>query len=1515
MTSIATRETVLDHLRALGYAENDDLGGMNGAVSESFIADCVKELNALSSSSSPALNQSSLIHIPNVDLNSHDSDALFIHNHLNFEAPSNPIEHEGMMPYQYSLSMDPGYFELDPKPASVSLQSSFRRSRNIIPDPLEVSRDSPSEYNPNLSKREYSPNPPNLTTEEELNLDEESSFSSYEAFIKANPGLFEPLNDGQRRHEIINSPNMHSKTHDTYEPPPDTYNTSFLHAYDRESIISFENNSALNESENKSQKPSKDFFQHSDTVSKSLHNANRTAQKHASTSLNEFTTVSDHRDTRPLSAIQRLANLDLSRLQARVEEQQKKMHEQQRRDLNDKYNRQQRLQNVQSEHASASDQRKVKLSVHEGPRSHTNTSVSSPGHRYGVRGFRQQPEPEKLVRNIAKPVLKYTAPTPATRSLKVKPVSSYPVSRSVSMLSAYTESQSDRYSSCSERVAKSSGFIRTTPAPSTRKSDPVSRFHAHQREWKRDEFLARRDAKPKPTLTKSHTRGVVAPAAESGYAQHPLHVGRQRHNLAAMRPTYVIPSEKSRRDVVWEVRSRLARVASKNNECVPDCTVISEFGDSLFVRFKRQRMNGLERRPKRAAHLSRDQLTPTKTTTILLDGAHFLHEIASRLVLGRKVFVLNCDCRFSCLGLVAVLEGVLAAEEPSASNQRDTQQQLSKHDLGKQDMGSETDTSVALRACLMRLSVSSPTTLAHIAASTILLGHSLDPGQDEPVSIAISALNYDFVTAQSRSVANEASAVVLTSLEPFKHRHSFDIIRQAHPAPIHSLAPMPFNKRSESPAAVSSRDQDSNVNDALARDREKRDRANRPRTSSFKQSGQPNALNQPQPVLFNRGTGTLTTISIDDFVTHGSSPNTSSNSRSAHMPDPFSFAKTMRIDSKEFMDFWKFTQSEQTIRNLIFYKEFCYLEDNLAAQTPCRSPEQSSLFTRARQAGITQPILRFLTPSPPKAAVGSRDLIHSIPRIPVTEIPQELKHAYETLIHSYILSQPPNEINGISKEMRNALFIKVAGDSELRGLKTDALDAYVDAVVHYLYEEVFSRYVQSGSAAAAAAAAATDTVGQISMAFGLNHSRAASAASFHTNRKGTPSVSAGAHSQGGSGTRIMLEASFQDIHMFWEPYNGGAYVSGARRASDQGSDDQAASSSPTKKFSSEAPGSMRDIVGGLSMTPSSGVMLYTKPVRDGKQFDILMDISGFMERKDPDPVVLEYSRFCFVKVMDPNSVAYRDFSTFARLHKYSNHISFYEKTIAFDDDMAAQTAALTPQDASMYTRARDEYGITQSLSRFMQNTVASDASKNRFNQLPPLPRIPVHPIPETLKPAVVDMYGTFIGRSSAQEITFTNPPRRPAIQSALQQDFLRPIESDLLDACADDVLEMLYVNVFRDFVAENSGGKSTHATRLMDPVFGTPGSGRAKEKDMALPTITGGKLMRRGNSQKSEKGSSGGGGFLSSLFKGKKKNAGGDAAEVTSPGAAAKSSTSVFSSDMKRAMSPGPGSFMLYEIS
>ncbi|KAJ3233062.1 hypothetical protein HDU81_002522 [Chytriomyces hyalinus] len=214
---------------------------------------------------------------------------------------------------------------------------------------------------------------------------------------------------------------------------------------------------------------------------------------------------------------------------------------------------------------------------------------------------------------------------------------------------------------------------------------------------------------------------------------------------------------------------------SKNNECVPDCTVISEFGDALFVRFKRQRMNGHERRPKRAAHMSRDQLTPTKTTTILLDEAHFLHEIASRLVLGRKVFVLNCDCRFSCLGLVAVLEGVLAAEDQSATKQRDNQ--MSEQELGKQELGSQTDPSDALQACLMRLSVSSPTTLAHIAASTILLGHSLDPGQEEAVSIAISAMNYDFVTAQSRSVANEASAVVLTSLEPFKHRHSFDIMR------------------------------------------------------------------------------------------------------------------------------------------------------------------------------------------------------------------------------------------------------------------------------------------------------------------------------------------------------------------------------------------------------------------------------------------------------------------------------------------------------------------------------------------------------------------------------------------------------------------------------------------------------------------------------------------------------------------------------------------------------------------
>ncbi|KAI8928114.1 hypothetical protein BC831DRAFT_449881 [Entophlyctis helioformis] len=105
-----------------------------------------------------------------------------------------------------------------------------------------------------------------------------------------------------------------------------------------------------------------------------------------------------------------------------------------------------------------------------------------------------------------------------------------------------------------------SGFIRVAPAKRpTKRHDPVARFHQHQAEWSRNGFLRRsekRDKTPQGTVMGTARWGGVAgpPLAAMGLPAKP------RHNLAAMRPTFVVPTEKTRRDVVWQVRSRLAMI-------------------------------------------------------------------------------------------------------------------------------------------------------------------------------------------------------------------------------------------------------------------------------------------------------------------------------------------------------------------------------------------------------------------------------------------------------------------------------------------------------------------------------------------------------------------------------------------------------------------------------------------------------------------------------------------------------------------------------------------------------------------------------------------------------------------------------------------------------------------------------------------------------------------------------------------------------------------------------------------
>ncbi|KAJ3074664.1 hypothetical protein HDU99_001688, partial [Rhizoclosmatium hyalinum] len=130
--------------------------------------------------------------------------------------------------------------------------------------------------------------------------------------------------------------------------------------------------------------------------------------------------------------------------------------------------------------------------------------------------------------------------------------------------------------------------------------------------------------------------------------------------------------------------------------------------------------------------------------------------------------------------------------------------------------------------------------------------------------------------------------------------------------------------------------------------------------------------------------------------------------------------------------------------------------------------------------------------------------------------------------------------------------------------------------------------------------------------------------------------------------------------------------------------------------------------------------------------------------------------------------------------------------------------------------------------------------------------------PESLKTTVIDIYGTFIGRDSEQEIHFTTNTRRSTVQSALQQDFLRPIESDLLDGCADDVINELYEKVFRAFVIENGG-------KLVVSESTPPSSIRGASGEFVRP------------------GSSGAGGFLTGLFGKGKRSASLKSVERISP--------------------------------
>ncbi|KAJ3168380.1 hypothetical protein HDU87_001179 [Geranomyces variabilis] len=105
-------------------------------------------------------------------------------------------------------------------------------------------------------------------------------------------------------------------------------------------------------------------------------------------------------------------------------------------------------------------------------------------------------------------------------------------------------------------------FSNATTRARKKKHDPVARFHAHRQRWEQDPFL-RRMAHP----SQQRPPPLLLPPAADFYHHHPLvlppppppqqSAQRPRHDLAAMRSGYVVPTEKKRAHLVWETRNVL----------------------------------------------------------------------------------------------------------------------------------------------------------------------------------------------------------------------------------------------------------------------------------------------------------------------------------------------------------------------------------------------------------------------------------------------------------------------------------------------------------------------------------------------------------------------------------------------------------------------------------------------------------------------------------------------------------------------------------------------------------------------------------------------------------------------------------------------------------------------------------------------------------------------------------------------------------------------------------------------
>ncbi|KAJ3209600.1 hypothetical protein HDU82_000516 [Entophlyctis luteolus] len=465
--------------------------------------------------------------------------------------------------------------------------------------------------------------------------------------------------------------------------------------------------------------------------------------------------------------------------------------------------------------------------------------------------------------------------------------------------------------------------------------------------------------------------------------------------------------------------------------------------------------------------------------------------------------------------------------------------------------------------------------------------------------------------------------------------------------------------------------------------------------------------------------------------------------------DYCSFARVMRMNSKEFMDFWMFAQSTETNRYLIFYKEFCHLLDALASQIPAQYAASVS-YSRARAAGLTPPMMRFL--SFHDVLDTSSPEVLSIPQFPVITVPQGLCSSYESLASTYVLNKPT--ALDLPADVRNKIAQRFPKPTA--HLMSDGLDEMAHAVLENLFENTFRNFILSKDALRVSKeeqfGVASDTVSILSKTSMVKEVEFSTSVKF--GKKG-----------------------FSNVQQLLKP-----------------NDDEVSNDASQNSRELEVP-----------------IPLYSKPAVDGRELQNLLLKAGFSSSKGFDKTPLMYTPASFVKTMNMSSPLYIKFASFAKENGFGFHIEFYERICELDDAIAAQISSPSVQVARTYAECRTS-GLTQALSRFLRKIPESPVgthfsartARESTANFPEMPEIPQSVLPSQLKSTVTSLFTKHVAQAASRGIACITHSHRSGVLAALQMETSRPLRTDLMDACTDDVVDALYDDCFRSFVGRDS---------------------------------------------------------------------------------------------------------------